>query len=299
MWRKNTMNYNKNETIDIQAQNIDEEKASDNTSLAVIDSNALINLPSPEVVAEIAKRYKAYMSAACSVLSSADIVNIGGQPFIEHLGCKKIAGLFKLIIKTNEKDGRIDYKKIVTDENTGEYYVSISGKIYFAGDPDNYEVYEGTCKAMHSFFKEHHNNEISKVQLVPIQRVQEKALANFMQRALKKKIGLKFTWDEIEKFTDFSKEDCKGYDFKNNTDRSKDDSKDIKDLRYKTWKMFLDVYTDPKEAEYALQAMTTWEKEDGTKIKGKSKIEHISENQLIKIVYPSIKKEHEELFGKQ
>ena len=171
---------------------------------AVVDTTlnvGVFDLPDPVEVARRAEQSKKMLAAACSVLSYSDITLQGGKPYIDHYGCKKIANLFGLVIRQDEAAGRINYQKEVIDESTNHYIIHISGKIWHVSNPNNYEIYEGTADSFDDWFRQWQvteerqvngktKNVVISAQMLPVSKVQEKATANLLQRAIKKKLGL-------------------------------------------------------------------------------------------------------------
>ena len=257
------------------------------TNLVSIQSADFI-LPDPEAIAKRAEQTKKMMSAVCKVLSPKSIVDFGGEPFIDHIGCSRIAQVFSLVVRANtDEQGNIAYKKEVEDIDTNKYTVKITGRIWHKNSPENYQVYEGSCSSYNDFLRqwqtiekdENGKNKVVSAKFVPESKVQEKALANFTQRAIKKYLGLSFTWEELEEYG-IKKENSKGFSFKNSQTA---DSKETSELRAELWKKLLEMCNgDEKTARATIKKHTTFTKPDGTEFSGYTDIQKVSERMLNK-----------------
>ena len=239
-------------------------------------------LPDPEAIAKRAEQTKKMMSAVCKVLSPKSIVDFGGEPFIDHIGCSRIAQVFSLVVRANtDEQGNIAYKKEVEDADKNKYTIKITGRIWHKNSPENYQVYEGSCSSFNDFLRqwqsiekdENSKNVVVSAKFVPESKVQEKALANFTQRAIKKYLGLSFTWDELEEYG-IKRDNSKGFSFKNSQNT---DSKETSELRAEVWKKLLEICNgDEKTARATIQKHTKFEKKDGTEFPGYTDINKIS-----------------------
>ena len=105
-------------------------------------SAGVFDLPDPEEVARRAVQTKKMLAAACSVVSPQNITDFGGTPYFDNIACKRIANLFGLIVRQDELNGSINYRKEVVDESTNHYIIKITGRVWHFKSPENYEVYE-------------------------------------------------------------------------------------------------------------------------------------------------------------
>lgn len=246
-------------------------------------------LPDPEAIAKRAEQTKKMMSAVCKVLSPKSIVDFGGEPFIDHIGCSRIAQVFSLVVRANtDEQGNIAYKKEMEDADTNKYTVKITGRIWHKNSPDNYQVYEGSCSSFNDFLRayqtvekdENGKNKVVSAKFVPESKVQEKALANFTQRAIKKYLGLSFTWEELEEYG-IKRDNSKGFSFKNTQAA---DSKETSELRAEVWKKILEMANgDEATARATIKKHTTFPKKDGTTFEGYTDIAKVSEKMLAKL----------------
>lgn len=264
-----------------------------NTAPAVAQSNGVMNvgvfnLPDPAEVARRAKQTKEMMAASCGVLSYADITLQGDKPYIDHYGCKKIANLFGLIVKQDEVGGRINYIKEVIDEATNHYIIHISGKVYLAHNPEDYEIYEGTADSFDDWFSQYQikeereiNGKTKKVvvsaQMLPISKVQEKATANLLQRAVKKKLGLQFTKEELSAHG-FDMSKVRGFNFNGSNEP---DSSELADKKKAVWAKIVEICNgDTDLAKKTLKKHTSFTKQDGSTFEGYDDINKVKEKPL-------------------
>lgn len=259
-------------------------------------STGVFDLPDPAEVARRAEQSRKMLAAACSVLSHKDITNQGGEPYIDHYGCKKIANLFGLIVRQDEKGGRINYVKKFVDEKTNNYTVSISGKVWHKSSPENYEIYEGSASSFDDFFKQWQeveerevNGKTKKIVVSALtlneSKVQEKATANLLQRAVKKKLGLQFSWEDLQEFG-IDKNKCKGFSF--NSASGETDSAELMEQKQEVWNMIVEICGGNVElAKKTLQKHTAFKD-----FAGHTDINKVKEKQL-KVLSSLVQKEYE------
>lgn len=243
----------------------------------------VFDLPDPVEVARRAEQSKKMLAAACGVLSYSDITLQGDKPYIDHYGCKKLANLFGLIVRQDEVGGRINYIKETIDEATNHYIIHISGKVWHKSSPENYEIYEGTADSFDDWFRQWQIVEEREVdgktkkvvvsaQTLPISKVQEKATANLLQRAIKKKLGLQFTKEELAAYG-FDMSKVKGFNYNGNKEP---DSQELAEKKKAVWNNILDLCNGNVElAKKTLQTHTKYG--DFT---GHTDINKVSEKQL-------------------
>lgn len=216
------------------------------TEIQVINNG--FDLPNPTEVKKRAEATRQALTAVCQCVSVQNIVDFGGKPFFDHIACKRIANTFGLIVRQNEKNGQIDYVKEVIDEATNHYIIHITGKVWHSKSPENYEIYEGTASSFDDFFrsyqivekKEEENGKTKQVVVsahtLPISKVQEKATANLLQRCIKKKLGLDFTWEELES-VGIDRSKCRGFSFNSTTT----DSAEILVKKQEVWNKIVEI----------------------------------------------------------
>jgi hypothetical protein len=259
------------------------DKNTTSTSVMTIENNVnlpindFFSVPNAELVAENAKKVKQVMAATAQVLSTNDVVDFGGNPLIMHGGCKKIANLLGLVIRANEDAcGNIAYQKMMIDEAANHYVISVSGKIWHRNNPDNYEIYEGSCDSFNIFFaqgqQKDENRQIVSAKLVKEMDVRKKALANFMRRAIEKFTGIKFTWEDLQQFG-FNREAVASFSFNN---AKADETSETKDLRATVWQQIMELSgMDTNKAGKILAENTAF-----NDFNGHQNINKVSEKQL-------------------
>lgn len=240
-------------------------------------------LPALEVVAKRAEKMKQIMTLAYKTLSPKNVVNFGGEPYIDHYGCKQIANFFGLVCKQKSNERGVAYEKTIIDADTNHYTIKISGDVYFAGHQEDSEVYEGSADSFGEFFRqwqivEEQETEGKKKKVVvsaltlPQTKVEEKATANFLQRAIKKKLGISPSWEILEA-AGIEKEDCKGFNF--NTGNTPDSAETIA-LKKEVWNMIVEICNgDVELAKKTLAKHTAF-----NDFKGHTDINKVSEKQL-------------------
>ncbi len=186
-------------------------------------NRGVFDLPDPEEVARRAVQTKKMLAAACSVVSPQNITDFGGHPYFDNIASKRIANLFGLIVRQDEINGQVNYRKEVINDSTNHYIIKITGRVWHHQSPENYEIYEGSASSFDVFFRQwqiveekEENGEMKNVvvsaQTLPVSKVQEKATANLLQRCIKKKLGLDFSWEELEE-AGIDRSKCKGFNF--------------------------------------------------------------------------------------
>ena len=277
------------------------EVAQPNSLAAFNDLSKL--LPDPEKVAQRADLTKVMLASLCKVVSPGNIVDFGGRPFFDHIACERIARIVGLNIKINEKnDGRIDYEKIFEDEKTNHYTIYLTGKIYYSGRPEDYEIQEGSSNSFDDWYKQYQIIEESEdedgkkkktvisANALPESKVREKARANLIQRLVKKFLGLDFTWEELEA-VGIDKNKCRGFSFNS---ANTTDSVEIAEKKKAIWNKIIEICNGNVElAKKTLQKHTAY-----GDFQGHTDINRVKEKQLAvleKKVETAYKKYSEEL----
>lgn len=265
------------EIIEINEQNV---IAPTNTSIMTTTGGGL---PDLETVGRRAEYIKKVFAKACIGLSPKNIVDFGGQPYLDNIATKRIANLFDLVVQQFHDNRGVAYNKVVIDEATNHYMIKVAGKVFFRNNPADYEIYEGTADSFGDWFRQWQITEdreingkmktiVVSAQTLPQSKVEEKATANLLQRAVKKKLGLDFTWEElIQAGVDRSK--CKGFNF-NGT--KEPDSTETVELKKQVWDKITELCNgDIEKAKKTLQKHTAY-----GDFNGHSDINKVSEKQL-------------------
>ncbi len=265
--------------------------------VTVVDTNAIqtepkneiainlgiFDLPDPAEVARRAEQTKKMMAAVCSVVSPQNIIDFGGRPYFDHLASKRIANLFGLIIRQEEKNGQINFRKEILDEATNHYIVKVTGRVWYSKSPENYEVYEGSANSFDDWFRQwqivderEENGKTKKVvvsaQTLPISKVEEKATANLLQRCMKKKLGFDFTWEELEA-AGIDRSKCRGFSFNSSKGA---DSVELLEKKKEVWNKILEICNGNGElAKKTLQKHTSF-----GDFAGHTDINKVSEKQI-------------------
>lgn len=272
----------------------------------IIPVNEYFNLmPDPSKVAQRAELTKGMLTALTNVVSPCNITDFGGKPYFDHLACERIAKIVGLVIKLNETaDGRIDYEKVVEDAATNKYTIYLTGRIYYAGREQDYEIQEGSSNSFDDWYSQYQNmqwetytdkdgNEkkrkiVLNANALPESKVREKTRANLIQRLVKKFLGLDFTWEELEK-AGIDRSKCKGFSFNGNKGA---DSAETTDKKKEVWEKIVEICNGNIElAKKSLQKLTSFEKKDGTMFDGYTDINRVSERML-----PNLAKKVEEKY---
>ncbi len=293
------------QTEEMTAVEVVPEEQPKNTG--IIPVNEYFNLmPDPSKVAQRAELTKGMLTALTRVVSPCNITDFGGKPYFDHLACERIAKIVGLVIKINEtENGRVDYEKVMEDPTNNKYTIYLTGRIYYAGREEDYEVQEGSSCSFDDWYGQYQNVEWKEIDgkkkrvvlnanALPESKVREKARANLIQRLVKKFLGLDFTWEElIEAGIDRSK--CKGFTFSGNKGS---DSTETVDRKKEVWSMILEVCENDVElAKKSLQKLTSFEKADGTEFKGYTDINKVSEKMLPKLI-EKVEKRYSEYLDK-
>ena len=247
-------------------------------------------MPDPNKVAQRADLTRGMLTALTRVVSPCNITDFGGKPYFDHLACERIAKIVGLVIKLNEtEDGRIDYEKVVDDAATNKYTIYLTGRIYYTGREEDYEIQEGSSCSFDDWYSAYQNvtytedengkkkRTVLNANTLPESKVREKARANLIQRLVKKFLGLDFTWEELQA-AGIDRSKCKGFTFSGNKGA---DSTETMDKKKDVWNKIVEICNGNIElAKKSLQKLTSFEKKDGTMFDGYTDINKVSEKML-------------------
>lgn len=220
------------------------------------------------------------ISVIPQVCHKRNILNMGGNPFIDNDGCQKIAiaAGISFGIPTIEKEW-------VDDPESGErvYEVIVEGVARL----NTKEIYEvGGANSQDQFLA---------ARKLPILRlkieVHKKALANWQGRCVRTLLGLKeLTWEEL-KNAGFEQDKANSVDF--NKGKSTGISEDANEVRDKIRDAVLDAVDGNKTAaKELLEVLTTFEGEKGT-VKGKNNVKNLTDK-AANFLWAKIKKNDNE-----
>jgi hypothetical protein len=251
-------------------------------------------MPDPAKVAQRADLTKGMLTALTRVVSPCNITDFSGKPYFDHLACERISKIMGLVIKLNETDdGRIDYEKVIEDQTNNKYTIYLTGRIYYTGREQDYEVQEGSSCSFDDWYSQYQNVEwtedengkkhkkVLNANALPESKVREKARANLIQRLVKKFLGLDFTWEELEA-AGIDRSKCKGFTFSGNKGT---DSTDTMDKKKTVWNKIVEICNGNIDlAKKSLQKLTSFEKKDGTMFDGYTDINKVSERMLPNLI---------------
>ncbi len=246
-----------------------------NQQLPAIYDDALIEASqNAEKRIEAVKKIKVM---SLRVTNPQDWVDEGGKPYPQASGSEKIARLFGI-------SWRIDQPLYVVEED-GHYRYEYKG--YFSLGNVEIEVI-GVRSSRDPFFagSKDYPKPISEINKG---NVQKSALTNCIANGVTRLLGLRnLTWEDLEE-AGINKDSVNRVDFK-----KKEMSSDGKKLRDEIESMLMEMCGDDKaKFAAALQKVTSFTGQDGKEIRGKSKLEDISEK-AIPVNHEKVKKAYEE-----
>jgi len=199
-------------------------------------------------------------------------INQNDEPYLNTKGCIAIAKAFHLQIHDVED---LPIEKLIDDQ--GEFWIYRKrGRATFQG----YTVPEiGIASTRDKLFG---SNNLSEVDLVNIEK---KAHTNLMNRLIKAALGLDFTWEEIEEVSKkkINQEACTRFKYKKGDKSGKTgtNSKEMIDKREEMRTMILQITNgDINAARSYCEEITSYKMKDGTEVKGKSRVDELSDAQV-------------------
>ncbi len=196
-----------------------------------------------------------------------NIIDMGGNPYIDDDGCQKIARVVGVSYSSPEiKEGYED-----NENGQKEYVVEVSGEATLLGQT----IYEfGACTSNDGFISKRGN--LSSLQMKI--EIKKKAICNWRGRCVRSLLGLKeLTWKELQS-VGFSQDNASKVDYKQGKSSGKSD--DGNDARKKIGNMLLDdCKGDRAAAGELLEVLTTFENKDGKTVKGKSSAKDLTDKQ--------------------
>jgi hypothetical protein len=250
-----------------------------NSGLPAIYDDQLIE------VAEMAERrieaVKKIKQLALKVTNAHDWTSQQDKPYLQVSGSEKVARLFGI-------SWRIDDPLM---ELLEEGHFSFTYKGYFSLKGAEIEAI-GTRSSKDGFFKryayEGEGKEKKRIELPPSEidkgDVKKAALTNCIGNGITRLLGIRnLTWEDL-KNAGIKKEDVQKIDYK-----SSEMSDEAKGQREEIKRMIMEmVNNDEKMFAAALEKVTSFEGKDGKPVKGKTKLEDISEK-AIPVNYEKVK----------
>jgi len=254
----------------MEENNINEESIP-----AVLGSDNLVRMAEfAEKRIEAMKRIK---TAALRVTSQHDWVDQSGKPYLQVSGSEKVARLFGI-------SWRIDEPQLTTEED-GHFSYTYKG--YFTLGSATIEAI-GSRGSKDLFFSRAHQKDIPPSE-IDRNDIKKAAYTNLLGNGITRMLGLRnLTWEEVENAgIDQSKVGKVDYGKAEMTEEAKD-------LRVEIEKMLTEMANKSK-VEFAklLMLYTSFTAKDGSQVKGKSSLEHISEK-AIPVIYGKIKEVYDE-----
>ena len=224
---------------------------------------------------------------AIQMTNTNDWVDENGVPYLQASGCSKIAGGFGVqvwsveIIRENHEDDRGEYT-LYTTSGYGKWNNNESHEIGTATSRDKFFAQRT------AYNKETRENEKILLPMSEINQadIKKKSHTNFMNRLIKKLLGLSFTWEEIDQATDgrISKDKCTGVTYDKGSRGGNTDSTDVKERKSKLRQRIFDMCGgDEASAKEWLKSVTSFTAEDGTEVRGKASVQYLTEKQVPRV----------------
>jgi hypothetical protein len=228
---------------------------------------------------------------ALKLTNSNDWVDQEGTPYLEVSGTNKVAMGFGV---SYQELGWSETRK--TDEN-GPYVEVVSKiEVTFMG---NTITQTGTASTRDNFFGKTASGwkPLSEVNM---QNIIKKATTNAIQRGIKSRLGLDFTWEEIEESTGgkVTKEKCAGVSYtgggKGGTGNAA--TPEAKTAREAVWKKLLEMNNGHVvEAQKHLAELTSFQGREGM-VPGKTEISKVSD-QAMSFLTPKVEAEYKKFLA--
>jgi hypothetical protein len=254
------------------------ENSENQNSITIYDDALIEAAANAEKRIEAVKKIKAI---SLRVTNPQDWVDEGGKPYLQVSGGQKVARVFGI-------SWRIDQPIFIIDED-GHFRYEYKG--YFSMGNIEIEVI-GIRSSKDPFFRGSKENpkppsEIDKG------NVQKSALTNCVGNGITSLLGLKnLTWEDL---TDagISRDKTNSVSFS-----KKEMTEESKGQRDEIQKMLNEMFNnDPAKVSEALEKITSFPGKDGKTVKGKSRIEDLSEK-AIGPNYGKVKKLYDEWSAK-
>jgi len=232
---------------------------------------------------------------AVNLTNTNDWIDQNGTPYLQASGCSKIAGAFGLRVYGVETVGEKDI------DDKGEFLIyNTSGYSAWNGN----EVHEiGSATSRDDFFAKRKDDNGNSI-LLPLQEIdradiRKKSHTNFMNRIIKRQLGLTYTWEELAEASSgkITKEKCGSVKYeKGRKGGSTDTDPKTKDHRAELRNKVLEMAGgDTKTARTMLETFSQWTNKKGELVAGKTNVDQLSEKQ-VNIVLDKVRKEYDEMF---
>ena len=229
------------------------------------------------------KAFDRIRKIAITLTNTTDWLDQSGKPYLEAAGCAKIASAFGV----QTQDVKCE-KENVEDEKGSYVRYRVTGR----GNWHTTQATEvGSASSRDDFFVKRSKwvdgvkQDITLPQTeVDLGDVEKKAFTNFMNRLIKRLIGLSFSWEDIEAISagKISQATCaavrygakgsKGGSTAAPTTGAAQSNRDL------IWKQLLEMYDgETGPAESCLERITTFTGRDGNVVKGRRDITKLSD----------------------
>jgi hypothetical protein len=226
---------------------------------------------------------------AIMLTNYTDWIDENGKPYLEAAGCSKIAGAFGIktinVSRNKEvcKDDKGEYLRFIT-EGSGEWHTSTAHEIGSASTRDDFfaKRVKWATGADGARTKEEYLLPLSEVDLGDVEK---KSFTNFMNRLIKRLLGLSFTWEEIAEYSSkrITREQCTGVKFGERGSKGANTTATAPAAageRASIWKQLLDVNDGETERAAAhLEKLTAYKYNDAT-VPGKRDINKLSDKSV-------------------
>ncbi len=258
------------------------------------NKNLLIEMPQSETGLELmvkgAERFLALQDRirkmAINLTNQNDWIDQNGKPYLEISGANKISAAFGISTKETIP------KKEFCNDDRGEY---IQFKFIGTLCLGNREISAiGISSTRDDFFCKR-RGEILPLSEINLNDVEKKAFTNFLNRGVKSLLGLSYTWDEIEKYSNgkIIRQKVTGVSYSKGFKGGSSETKETKDLRVEIHRMLLEIEGgDEAEAAKLLEMITQWKNSEGKILAGKKDVKDISERAL-PVAYGKVKANYE------
>jgi hypothetical protein len=212
---------------------------------------------------------------AISLTDPFDWIDQEGKPYLQETGAAKIAAAFNIqqselqCVKEREKDDRGNYVTY-----TWTSILTWNGRSITC---------IGTSSTRDKFFGRKDNKDLPFTE-IDLMNVKKKGWTNLMNRGTKQLLGLTFTWEDIEKYSDgrITQAKCKVFSYaKGGRGGRAPENAETGAKRTAIWNQMLEMSVgDIGEAQRLLKQLTTFTGRDKKPVEGKTDISQVGEGQL-------------------
>jgi hypothetical protein len=244
-----------------------------------INLGALVTVDSLEKQIALADKYFELFDhirkRAISLTDQSDWIDQEGKPYLQETGAAKIAAAF------NIQQAELQCAKEKESDDRGDY-VTYTWTAILSWNNRSITCI-GTSSTRDKFFGRKDNRDLPLSE-IDLMNVKKKGWTNLMNRGIKQLLGLTFTWEDIEKYSEGKITKAKGKVFsyaKGGRGGKAPEGADTGAKRTAIWNQMLEMSMgDIGEAQAVLEQLTTFTGRDKKVVKGKSDIALVGEGQL-------------------